>query len=276
MAKFNILIMCKFNIQIVLCFLFLSFLGCNKKNNEDNFDSKQEFILLNSYLHSTNSFTEGLFIENNKIYESTGSPEELIETESVFGILNLNNGEIDVKGKLNKHKYFGEGIAKCDDKIFQLTYKNQVGFVYDSKTFLKIDTFKFDSEEGWGLTNKNNGVLIMSDGTNQLTFFDSKTFKVIKKLYVKMNNEDVKNLNELEYVNGFIYANVYTTNFIVKIDEETGNVVKSYDLNSLYTEALKENPNSLEMNGIAYDYSKKTFFITGKMWPKIFEIKFNE
>lgn len=258
-------------------FLLISILifSCKKKENQIDFSSKKDFFLLNTYKHDINSFTEGLFFDNDTIYESTGSPNDLTLTKSVFGILNLNTGKIDIKNELDKNLYFGEGIAICDDKIFQLTYLNKVWFIYDSKTFNKIGEFSYDNKEGWGLTNIENDTLIMSDGTNVLTFVDSENLKPVKKIHVTEFGNELHNLNELEYVDGYIYANVYTTNKIVKINSNTGLVVKSYDFSELYFDSKYRNVNSLEMNGIAYNKKTKTFFITGKMWPSIYEVKFN-
>lgn len=269
--------------MILVCFCLIK---CNKskeihfneesqnKINKSNI-SQKEYLILNIFPHNINSFTEGLFIDNGFIYESTGSPSELPNTKSLFGILDLKTGLIKSKVELDRKIFFGEGIAKCNNKIYQLTYKNKIGFIYDSKTFEQVAMFQFDNDEGWGLTNVENETLIMSDGTNNLTFLDPKSLKILKKLAIFENNIPVLNINELEYVEGYIYANVYTTNKIIKIDLSTGNVVKSYDFTDLYNRAINENSNSLEMNGIAYKKDSKTFFITGKMWPKIYEVKLN-
>lgn len=246
------------------------------KNNKENISVKKDFLLLKTYNHDINSFTEGLFIHNDVFYESTGSPNDLPSTKSVFGILDIVTGKIDVKNELDKNLFFGEGIALCNNKIYQLTYKNKLGFIYDFKTYDKIGQFKYDNNEGWGITNIENDTLIMSDGTNVLTFLDSKSLKPVKKIYVKEFGIDLDNLNELEYVNGFIYANVYTTNRIVKINSNNGLVIKSYDFSELYNDSKYRNTDALEMNGIAYNEKSNTFFITGKMWPSIYEIKFNE
>ncbi|MFV8369600.1 glutaminyl-peptide cyclotransferase [Flavobacterium sp. LB2R40] len=268
---------------IIICFCLIK---CNKskeinfneepenKINKNNI-SQEEYLILNIFPHDVNSFTEGLFIDNGLVYESTGSPSDLPNTKSLFGILDLKTGLINSKVELDRKIFFGEGIAKCNNKIYQLTYKNKIGFIYDSKTYKQVAMFQFDNDEGWGLTNVKNEALIMSDGTSNLTFLDPKSLNFLKKLAIFENNIPVLNLNELEYVDGYIYANVYTTNKIIKIDVSTGNVVKSYDLTDLYTKAINENSNSLEMNGIAYKKNSKTFFVTGKMWPLIYEVKLN-
>ncbi len=273
--------------SLIISLFFLN--SCNDKKNKENITKeniiKEEsnnipkqiyFSVQKTYPHDINSFTEGFFLDNGIVYESTGSPNDMPLTKSVMGILDIKSGLIDVKSELDRNIFFGEGIAKCNGKIYQLTYKNKTGFIYNSKTFKKIDSFKFDNEEGWGLTNLNDTTLIMSDGTNSLTFLDTKTFKPSKKLEVFENNVAITNLNELEYVEGYIYANVYTTNKIVKIDLNSGIVVGIIDLSSLNYEAKSKFSGSLEMNGIAYNDKEKTFLITGKMWPCVYEIKLTE
>ncbi|GIQ61349.1 glutaminyl-peptide cyclotransferase [Flavobacterium collinsii] len=259
--------------------LFGSFFLNSCKKNEFNQknkieEDKNQYTLINTYAHDMNSFTEGLFIDNEVIYESTGSPENLPSTKSVFGVLDLKSGAINIKSELDRNIFFGEGITKCGNKIYQLTYKNKTGFIYDAKNYKKIGSFQFENIEGWGLTNIGNESLIMSDGTNVLTFMDPKNLKVIKRLEIFENKLPISNLNELEYVKGFVYANIYTTNKIVKIDAKTGNIVQTLDLTTLYQEAKNRFSGSLEMNGIAYNDKKNTFFITGKLWPCIFEIQF--
>lgn len=269
-----------FNYRFSTVIFIISFLlasSCKKKELQDIENIKPErsnFEIINVYAHSTNSFTEGLFFANGTVFESTGSPDELPNTKSVFGILDLKSGLINIKAELDKKIFFGEGIAKSKDRIYQLTYKNKVGFIYDANTYKQIGTFQFENQEGWGLTSNDDGTLIMSDGTNILTFVNPNGFKVISRIEVSDNNNPVTNLNELEYVDNYIYANIYTTNKIIKINPLNGSVVKTMDLNALYQEAKSRFSGSLEMNGIAYNNIKKTFLITGKMWPCVFEIKF--
>lgn len=251
---------------------------CKKEtteNNQNSFDSdKSDFLIENSYPHSINSFTEGLFIsQNGAVYESTGAPDDIPSTESTYGILNLNDGNIKVKAKLDKKIFFGEGIAYCKGKIFQLTYKNKTGFIYDASSHVKLGSFNYESDEGWGLTNINDDCLIMSDGTNVLTFFDPDNYTVKKKLHVKENGQPLTFLNELEYVDGYVFANIYTTNYIVKIDSKTGEVVKKYDLTKLFLKTKQVYPGLMEMNGIAYNPKNKSFLVTGKMWPNVYQIK---
>jgi glutamine cyclotransferase len=232
-----------------------------------------KFSVESQYPHDINSFTEGFLFHEGKLFESTGATDNLPQTRSLFGIVDLKTGKIDVKAELDRNIYFGEGIAFLNNKIFQLTYKNQIAFVYDAKTYKNTGKFSYANREGWGLTTDGKS-LIMSDGTSYLTFLNPESFAVEKVLDVAENDYVLENLNELEYINGFIYANIWTTNTIVKIDPATGDVVGKMDLSALSNESKMKNPGSLEMNGIAYDPASGKIVVTGKMWPTIYEIKF--
>ena len=230
------------------------------------------YTIINQYPHNINSYTQGLFFDRDTLYESTGSPDYLPQTESVLGILDLETGHIDTKVKLDRDIYFGEGSTILKDKIYQLTYKNQKGFVYDAKTFQQINTFNFPNTEGWGLTNDGEN-LIMSDGTNRLIYLSPENFKVIKTLEVKRGNIAQRSLNELEYIKEFIYANIYQTNQIVKINPENGEIIGVLDLSAIIAQTRRQSPNIAELNGIAYKASTNTVFITGKLWPQVYEIQ---
>ena len=233
------------------------------------------YTIINQYPHNTNSFTQGLFFYGDTLYESTGSPDYLPQTQSVLGPLDLATGNIDVKAKLDRDIYFGEGSTILNNKIYQLTYKNQKGFVYDAKTFEQIQTFDFESKEGWGLTNDGEN-LIMSDGTSRLTYLSPENFQVIKTLEVKRENIAQRSLNELEYIKGFIYANIYQTNQIVKINPDNGEILGVLDLSGIVVQTREKDPNIAQLNGIAYRASTDTVFITGKLWPQIYEIQLKE
>jgi glutamine cyclotransferase len=259
-------------IEIVL----MAFSGC--KSDLTNYVPIKESIpvidyyYVKSYPHDTTSFTEGFLITRDTLFESTGSPEEYPRTRSVFGPVDLSTGRINIKVELNREKYFGEGIAYLNGKFYQLTYTTKIGFVYDATTYKKINEFSFLSNQGWGLTTDGKD-LIMSDGTNKLTYLDPGTFLVTKIIPVTVNESAKRNLNELEFINGFIYANLWPTDTIVKIDTASGKVVGLLDLTSLAKEAKSICPEALEMNGIAYDPSSDEILITGKLWPKIYRIK---
>jgi glutamine cyclotransferase len=230
------------------------------------------YKIVNQYPHSTNSYTQGLFFNKDILYESTGSPTYLPDTKSDLGILSLETGEIDVKVELDKEIYFGEGSTILGDKIYQLTYKNQKGFVYDATTFEQIREFEFASQEGWGLTNDGDN-LIMSDGTDIITYLNPDNFEIIKQISVKYKGKPQYNINELEYVDKFIYANIYQTNKIIKINPDNGDIVGILDLSSIVSQLIANYPNIAELNGIAYRANTGTLFITGKLWPYIYEIQ---
>jgi glutamine cyclotransferase len=264
MKKLSIIIaLILFCISIIL--LYLSYIRPNTDNNIS-------YQIITKYPHSTNSYTQGLFFNQDILYESTGSPGYLPYTKSVLGILSLETGDIDVKVELDRDIYFGEGSTVLGDKIYQLTYKNQKGFVYDATTFEKIREFEFASQEGWGLTNDGTN-LIMSDGTDKITYLNPENFEIERQISVKYQGQPQYNINELEYVAGFIYANIYQTNKIVKINPTNGDIVGILDLSPVVSQLLAEYPNIAELNGIAYRDSTDTFFITGKLWPYIYEMK---
>lgn len=233
-----------------------------------------DYSEINAYPHDTSSFTEGLLFHNGDLFESTGATADLPQTRSLFGKVDLATGQIEVKAELDKAKYFGEGITFLEGKVFQLTYKTKVGFIYDATSFKKIGEFNIPSKEGWGLTTDGTN-LIMSDGTNVLTYLDPKTLKVIKTIPVSENGYVKNDLNELEFIEGFIYANIWNTNDIVKIDPADGNIIAKLDLTTLVNKARNIFPASLEMNGIAYNPVMHKVLVTGKLWPKIYEIKFS-
>lgn len=266
------------------CFFLIALFACNdpvetKKEEQEIIPETIQplktitYTLVEAYPHDTTSFTEGLLVHEGNLFESTGATDNLPQTRSLFGIVNLKTGKIDVKAELDRKKYFGEGIAVLYDKIYQLTYQSQVGFIYDAKTFKNLGQFSYKNKEGWGLTSDGTN-LIMSDGTSDLTFLEPKNLNFLKSINVNTINYDMADqLNELEYINGFIYANIWRTNTIIKIDPATGKIVGSLDLSALAAKAKSKYKNSLEMNGIAFDPVTKNIYITGKMWPEIYRIE---
>lgn len=230
------------------------------------------FAVKASYPHDTSLFTEGFLFHDGKLFESTGSPEDLPQVKSMVGITNLQTGKFEQKISLDK-KFFGEGIVFLNNKLYELTYKNQLGFIYDAASFKKLDSFTYKNIEGWSLTT-NGKEIIMDDGTDVLTFLDPVTLKPIRTLKVTEAGQPRDSLNELEYINGFIYANIWLSNYIVKIDATTGKVVGKLDLNSLTYEAKIKNPRADVLNGIAYDSVANKIYVTGKLWPNVYEIEF--
>ncbi len=239
----------------------------------DNSAPAINYTLVNTTPHDTLAFTEGLLFYKDQLFESTGAPDYMPQARSLFGSVDMKTGKIDVKAELDKKIYFGEGIVFLNEKIYQLTYKNQKGFIYDAKSFKKIGEFSYQNKEGWGLTTDGSNI-IMSDGTNVLTYLDPVSLKVTKTLAVSDDGYAEDYLNELEYIQGFIYANIWNKNFIVKIDPASGKVVGRMDLSTLCTTARARFRNALEMNGIAYDASNNKIYVTGKFWPHLYEINF--
>ncbi|HCZ35875.1 MAG TPA: glutamine cyclotransferase [Cytophagales bacterium] len=229
---------------------------------------KLNYAIRSMWPHDPEAFTQGLLIHNVELFESTGQ-----FGTSWIGIVDINTGKVDKKIILDK-QYFGEGIAILNNKIFQLTWQNKVGFVYDLKTYKKLKDFRFDSfaKEGWGLTHDNVN-LIMSDGTNNLHYLDTATLEVVKSVKVTDDNGPVKNLNELEYIEGFVFANVWQTNLILKIDPQSGKVVGRIDLSKLASDARKASPQVDVLNGIAWHPETKSVLVTGKNWPNIYILK---
>ena len=245
----------------------------DKSGTNDGQTPQLSYQVLNVYPHDTTSYTEGLLMQDGELYESTGHTEGIDYTRSLFGIVDRKTGHIAVKAELDKDKYFGEGIVFLKGRVYQLTYKTRVGFVYDAKTFKKLQEFTYPSEEGWGMTTDGT-YLIMSDSTPDLHFLDPVNFRVVKSIKVMENNTPIDQVNELEYINGYIYANRYTKNYILKIDPANGKVVGRLDLSSLEAQARNKYPGSMEMNGIAYDSAADKVYITGKLWPDIYAIRF--
>jgi glutaminyl-peptide cyclotransferase len=231
------------------------------------------YTVIRKYPHDVKAFTEGLLFHNGKLLESTGSPDNVPGTRSVLGIVDLASGKIDEKVELDT-MYFGEGIGVVGDKLFQVTWRNQKGFIYNVKTFKQTGQFSYANREGWGLTSDGKS-LIMSDGTYNLTWFEPAALSVEKTVAVTKGGYAVDALNELEWIDGFIYANVWLTNRIVKIDPATGVVVAEADLTDLFNQATRDNIRVGEMNGIAHNPSTGQVLVTGKLWPWIYEIKFN-
>lgn len=229
------------------------------------------YQIVNQYPHSTHAYTEGLEYIDGFLYESTGQ----------YGRSYIAKTELETGKELKRvdlsRRYFGEGITVMGDKIYQLTYKARRGFVYDKNSFKQIATFNFNTTEGWGMTNDGTS-LIYSDGTNIIHFLNPQTFQEERSIKVIDRYGPVNFINELEYVNGYIYANQWQTDLILKIDIKTGYVVATANLSSLRQRAgippVTGDESAPEfMNGIAYDKENNRFYITGKNWPKLFEIK---
>jgi glutamine cyclotransferase len=228
------------------------------------------YSVMKTYPHDTAYFLEGFEFYNGSLYESTGSPENY-PYPSWLGKLDLNTGKLQNPVTLDK-RYFGEGITIFKDKVYQLTYTTRKGFVYDAKTLKKLQEFTYNTE-GWGMTH-DSASLIMGDGSSNLYYIDPVTFKTQKILGVVDQNGPVSNINELEYIDGFIYANQWQTPYILKIDPNSGKIVGKLNLDTLVNEVGNKFPEHDYLNGIAYNPETRTVFVTGKRWPTIYEIKF--
>lgn len=250
-----------------LLFLLAS---CTKNSGSDNETPADTLALSYSILktlpHDPEAYTEGLLISNGKVLESTG-----LNGKSWVAEVDPGSG-VQTKKIVLDERYFGEGISVINNKLYQLTYKTKVGFIYNATTYKQIGEFNFSNAEGWGMTHDNKN-LIMSDGTEKLTYLDTANLGVVRTLTVTNEGQKLKNVNELEYVDGYIYANVYETSWIVKIDPASGKVVGRLDLSPVTEEVRRMYPNIDYLNGIAYDVNSKAFLVTGKNWPKAFLIR---
>lgn len=225
------------------------------------------YKIINTYPHDTESFTQGLIIDNGFLYESTG-----LNGRSSIKIVYLETGKAIKSHKL-ADKYFGEGITIVDDKIIQLTWRSKKGFVYDKDSLKLLRTFSYQTQ-GWGITYDGK-YLILSDGSNILYFMDPKSFVVVGKLEVYDDNGEVSKLNELEYINGEIYANIWGKDLIARINPKTGFVSSWIELDGLLSKEDKKKGVDV-LNGIAFNPQNGTLLVTGKLWPKIFEIEIIE
>jgi glutamine cyclotransferase len=215
-----------------------------------------------SYPHDPQAFTQGLEYADGFLFESTGQ----------YGRSSIRRVELETGRVLQQVElastYFGEGLTTWKSNLVQLTWESQIGFVYDRKTLTRLSTFRYKGE-GWGLTHDSTR-LIMSDGSATLRFLDPDTFKETGRRLVTDAGIPVTDLNELEYVNGEIYANVWRTDFIARISPSTGRVSSWLNLSGLLPEGEQREDNVL--NGIAYDAAANRLFVTGKLWPRLFEI----
>lgn len=221
------------------------------------------------YPHSPGSFTQGLVFENGYLYESTGR-----YGFSSLRKIRLETGEILKQFPLPSN-LFGEGITIYKDRIIQLTWMSQIGFVYDKKSFRLLDSFRYPARiEGWGITSDGKN-LIMSDGSNRLYFIDPDSFELKSRLEVYDNKGPVRMINELEYIEGAIYANVWQLPKIIRIDPRSGQVTATIDFTDIVPREYRSHSDYV-LNGIAYDPGKKRFFVTGKMWPHVFEVEIDQ
>ncbi len=228
------------------------------------------YEVVRSFPHDTGAFTQGLAVEGDTLFESTGN-----YGHSTLRQVALQTGEVERIRRLSS-TIFGEGLALYDGKIIQLTWKSGVGFIYDRDTFELLRSVSYPGE-GWGITY-DGARFIMSDGSSTLYFRDKVTFEETGRVFVRDGDVQVRNLNELEYVKGEIYANIWQEDRIARIDPETGRVTGWIDLEGLLESAGREETGGTEdvLNGIAYDATGDRLFVTGKWWPRLFQIRLVE
>lgn len=247
-------------------FILLLLTGCGRNSQSP---PKKEipvftYEVINVWPHLRNAFTQGLVFNDGALLESTG-----LNGQSSLRRVELQTGNVLQRVEVPP-EYFAEGLAALDGKLFQLTWRNHRGFVYDLHSFHLEREFTYDGE-GWGLTTDGHW-LIMSDGTDQIRFIDPKTFQENRRIAVKARGQPVYQLNELEYVKGEIFANVWGSDQVVCIDPATGQVVRLVDFTGLLPQQDRDGSTDV-LNGIAYDPAGDRWFVTGKRWPKLFEVR---
>jgi len=252
---------------ILILLLSLATLDCRTPTPKATFNDKTTvygYEVVHTFPHDPNAFTQGLVFHEGNFLESTGE----------VGRSSLRRVEIDSGKVLQRVEvpppYFAEGITLLKGKIYQLTWQQQLGFVYDALTFEKIAQFNYTGQ-GWGLANDGQS-LILSDGSNRIRFLDPETFQVQRSIAVLDGATPIEELNELEYIKGEIYANIWHAKRIARVDPQTGKVVGWIDLSGLLAPGEVQDEEAV-LNGIAYDEASGRLFVTGKLWPKLFEIR---
>ncbi len=218
--------------------------------------------VVNEYPHDPDAFTQGLIYWEGELYEGTGQ-----YGASTLRRVDLESGELLQRRNLDR-RYFGEGITILNDKIYQLTWRASVGFVYDRESFEQLGSFYLPGE-GWGITHDGEQ-LIVSDGSPFLRFLDPESLEEVRRVQVTDDTGEVVYLNELEYINGEVWANIWYQNYLVRIDPESGRVKSRVDLSNLYSERRSFDA---VLNGIAWDAEQERLFVTGKLWPRLYEIE---
>lgn len=221
------------------------------------------YKIVNIYPHDSQAFTQGLVYDRGELYEGTG-----LNGHSSLRRVELATGKVLQIHQLDR-RYFGEGITSWHEQLIQLTWQSQTGFVYNRQTFAQLKTFAYNSE-GWGLTHDRQH-LILSDGSDTLYFLDPETFQEVRRVKVHEKGKPIDKLNELEYINGEIFANVWYSNRIAIISPATGQILGWVDLTGLIDSNTIVSRDAV-LNGIAYDSQKDRLFVTGKLWPELFEI----
>jgi len=247
---------------LVICLIGACALACSRPSeSSEPFAMRAEVVA--TFPHDSDAFTQGLVIHDGRLFEGTGQ-----YGRSSLREVDLESGRVERIAPLNR-AFFGEGITIMGDRIFQLTWQNGVGAIYELESFEVTGVFRYEGE-GWGLTH--DGVnLILSDGTPTLRFLDPSDFSVVRTLDVTGPNGPVTRLNELEYIRGEVWANIWYEDVIVRIDPATGAVTGTVDVSRTYPAALRGS--EAVANGIAFDADAEKIYVTGKNWPQLFEIR---
>ena len=227
--------------------------------------------IIQVYPHDTSFYTQGLTFYKGELYEGTGDPGYIGKTRLMK--LDLKTGK-PLKSISLSDKFFGEGITILRDTVYQLTWQEHKVFVYTLKDLKLVKEYDL-SGEGWGITNDGQK-LIVSTGNGMLYYYDPSTFKLLSKSSIMEGNSNTFNLNELEYIDGFVYANQYQYPYVLKIDPAAGRVVAKYDLNDMWNRVKAIDPKVDVPNGIAYDSTTKKIYVTGKYWPEMYEIQLGQ
>ena len=255
-----------FSLGLLIILIAISIYSCSNlpESPAVNIIPTYTYKVINTYPHDRNAYTQGLVFEKGVLYEGTG----------LLGRSTLRRVDLETGKTLQIHElpdyYFGEGITIYGNRLIQLTYRSNVGFVYDKNSFEVLKEFRYPTE-GWGITHDGKQ-LIMSDGTSTLYFLHPETFEEIGRIEVRDSGAPVTRLNELEYIQGEIFANVWLTDSIARIDPKTGQVTGWIDLRGLLPQEDYIEPVDV-LNGIAYDAENNRLFVTGKLWPRLFEIE---
>lgn len=266
----------KFFFAFILIYCALT-LGCNSSDANSNIDTPASsapllmYTVAGTYPHDTSSFTQGFAFYDGKLYEGTG-----MHGQSRLMEVNLTTGKASQSVELDS-TLFGEGVTVLKDTLYQLTWQNKIVLAYDANNLKKINEFPINTE-GWGITNDSTH-LIVSDGSSNLYFYEPYTFRLMRTQGVTEAGTPSYNINELEYINGFVYANQWQSNYILKIDPNSGQVVGKFDLSQVVDRLKAKFPGmdteqTATLNGIAYDPVNNKIYITGKYWPEIYEIQF--
>ncbi len=255
---------CLYLLKILLLLLLLSSLASGAALRAESKPASYGYRVVHTYPHDPAAFTQGLIYLDGHLYESTG-----LNGNSSLRMVDLKSGRVLQRHNLPED-LFGEGLTNWGGTLIQLTWKARTGFVYDRASFRLLRRFHYDGE-GWGLAHDGTHI-ILSDGSSSIRFLDPRNFRQVRRMVVSDEGIEVHDLNELEYVHGEIYANIWRTDSIAIISPKDGHVTGWIDLTGLFPASERANSDAV-LNGIAFDAAHNRLFVTGKLWPKLFEIQ---